>query len=386
MTKRITESEAEKQIKKFFGEGVVFFDGSIETAGSYEAISTGSPALDEAIGIGGIPRGRITQLAGQESSGKTMLSLSCIKNYLDQNPENTALFIDAEYTYDPEWAASQGIDVSRVMVIKTNDAKEIFEGLLGINKVNSVTKKISKSMKGILDYVIEGEDPRFKNLGIIVLDSIAVLNTPLEVAATVGKANMAPIPRFLSTELKKLTPAVAQANVALIGINQVRVDLGKMFGDPMSSPGGKALKHACSLMINMAPMFGADNVIKNDSDERVGHRVRAKIEKNKVGAPFKKAEYFLEYMKGIVNCEVEIFDLAVKYGLIERPTSQSYLINGEKIRGRDNAIEAMSSDKDLVNSLDEKIRGIYTGSQPFEANTNSDEEGLIDNPLLSSIE
>ena len=98
MTKRITESEAEKQIKKFFGEGVVFFDGSIETAGSYEAISTGSPALDEAIGIGGIPRGRITQLAGQESSGKTMLSLSCIKNYLDQNPENTALFIDAEYT------------------------------------------------------------------------------------------------------------------------------------------------------------------------------------------------------------------------------------------------------------------------------------------------
>jgi len=386
MTKRITESEAEKQIKKFFGEGVVFFDGSIETAGSYEAISTGSPALDEAIGIGGIPRGRITQLAGQESSGKTMLSLSCIKNYLDQNPENTALFIDAEYTYDPEWAASQGIDVSRVMVIKTNDAKEIFEGLLGINKINSVTKKISKSMKGILDYVIEGEDPRFKNLGIIVLDSIAVLNTPLEVAATVGKANMAPIPRFLSTELKKLTPAVAQANVALIGINQVRVDLGKMFGDPMSSPGGKALKHACSLMINMAPMFGADNVIKNDSDERVGHRVRAKIEKNKVGAPFKKAEYFLEYMKGIVNCEVEIFDLAVKYGLIERPTSQSYLINGEKIRGRDNAIEAMSSDKDLINSLDEKIRGIYTGSQPFEANTNSDEGGLIDNPLLSSIE
>jgi recombination protein RecA len=381
MTKKITESEAEKQIRKFFGDGVVFFNGDINTSGAHDAISTGSPALDEAIGIGGVPRGRITQLAGQESSGKTMLSLSCIKSYLNQNPENTALFIDAEYTYDPEWAESQGVDISRVMVIKTNDAKEIFEGLLGINKVNSVTKKVSKSMKGILDYIIEGEDPRFKNLGIIVLDSIAVLNTPLEVAATVGKANMAPIPRFLSTELKKLTPAVAQANVALIGINQVRVDLGKMFGDPMSSPGGKALKHACSLMINMAPMFGADNVIKNSSDERIGHRVRAKIEKNKVGAPFKRAEYFVEYMRGVVRGESEIFDLAVKYDLIERPSSQSYLVNGEKVRGRDNAIEEMMKDKVLIKSFEERVRNIYMGVQSSES-----DDDIVENTLISSIE
>lgn len=230
MSKKVTQSEAEKEITKFFGEDTVFFDGNIAT--KYEAISTGSPNLDEAIGIGGIPMGRITQLAGQESSGKTMLALSCIREYLNKNPENTALFIDAEYTYDPVWAEKQGVDTSRVMVIKTNDAKAIFEGLIGKSKVNSVTKKISKSMKGILDYVIEGTDPKFAKLGIIILDSIAVLNTPLELAAEVGKANMAPIPRFLSTELKKLTPVVAQANVAFIGINQVRVNLGQMFGDP----------------------------------------------------------------------------------------------------------------------------------------------------------
>jgi recombination protein RecA len=383
MNKKITESEAEKEIRKFFGDGVVFFDGNINTAGTHDAISTGSPALDEAIGIGGIPRGRITQLAGRESSGKTMLSLSCIKSYLNQNPNNTALFIDAEYTYDPEWAESQGVDISRVMVIKTNDAKEIFEGLLGINKVNSITKKVSKSMKGILDYVIEGEDPRFKDLGIIVLDSIAVLNTPLEVAAAVGKANMAPIPRFLSTELKKLTPAVAQANVALIGINQVRVDLGKMFGDPLSSPGGKALKHACSLMINMAPMFGPDNIIKNSSDERVGHRVRAKIEKNKVGAPFKKAEYFVEYMKGAVNGEQEIFDLAVKYGLIERPSAQSYLIDGEKVRGRDNAVEVMAKNKELTSTLNDRVRELYTGGVSTTVDKGHE---ITENTLISSIE
>ena len=385
--KKISESEAEKQIKKFFGSGVVFFDGDINSVGEYESISTGSPSLDEAIGIGGIPRGRITQLAGQESSGKTMLSLSCIKSYLDQNPENTALFIDAEYTYDPEWAESQGVDVSRVMVIKTNDAKDIFEGLLGTTKVNSVTKKVSKNMKGILDYIIEGSDPRFKNLGIIVLDSIAVLNTPMEIAASVGKANMAPIPRFLSTELKKLTPAVAQANVAFIGINQVRVDLGKMFGDPVSSPGGKALKHACSLMINMAPMFGSDNVIKNSDDERVGHKVRAKIEKNKVGAPFKKSEYFLEYMKGIVRTEDEIFDLGVKYGVIERPSSQSYLIDGEKIRGRDNAQNKFCSNENLVNDVKNTVRKIYLKEiDPILKIDAEDSSEEIENKLISSIE
>ena len=225
MVKKITASDAEREISKFFGEDTIFFDGNIST--KYDAISTGSPSLDESIGIGGIPMGRITQFAGKESSGKTMLALSCIKQYLDKNPNNTALFIDAEYTYDPAWAAKQGVDTDRVMVIKTNEAKAIFEGLIGKVKVNSVTKKVTKSMRGILDHVIEGTDPRFKDLGIIVLDSIAVLNTPLEISADIGKANMAPIPRFLSTELKKLTPVVAQANVAFIGINQVRVNLGQ---------------------------------------------------------------------------------------------------------------------------------------------------------------
>ena len=116
MPKVITQSEAEKEITKFFGDDTVFMNGDISSIGAYDVISTGSQTLDYAIGIGGIPRGRITQLAGQESSGKTMLALSCIKSYLDENPNNTALFIDAEYTYDPEWASSQGIDVSSCLL------------------------------------------------------------------------------------------------------------------------------------------------------------------------------------------------------------------------------------------------------------------------------
>ena len=381
MTKKITASEAEKEISKFFGEDTIFFNGNIST--TYDAISTGSPSLDESIGIGGIPMGRITQLAGQESSGKTMLALSCIKQYLDKNPNNTALFIDAEYTYDPAWAKKQGVDTDRVMVIKTNDAKAIFEGLIGKVKVNSVTKKVSKSMRGILDHVIEGTDPRFKNLGIIVLDSIAVLNTPLEISADIGKANMAPIPRFLSTELKKLTPIIAQANIAFIGINQVRVNLGQMFGDPSTSPGGKALKHACSLMLNMAPVFSSDSVIKNEAGDKIGHTVRAKIQKNKVGAPFRQAEYKVEYEKGIVKQDVELFELSVKYGLIERPNNQSYIVNGEKIRGRDAAVKAFSEEKSLVEEYNLKIRDMYlSGTLKSTACEDTEEE----NPLLGSLE
>ena len=385
MAKKVSQSEAEKEILKFFGEDTVFFDGNIAT--KYEAISTGSPKLDEAIGIGGIPMGRITQLAGQESSGKTMLALSCIREYLNKNPENTALFIDAEYTYDPAWAEKQGVDTSRVMVIKTNDAKAIFEGLIGTVKINKTTKKVSKSMKGILDHVIEGTDPRFKNLGIIVLDSIAVLNTPLELAAEVGKANMAPIPRFMSTELKKLTPVVAQANVAFIGINQVRVNLGQMFGDPSTSPGGKALKHACSLMLNMAPVFSAGSVIEDDSGERIGHTVRAKIQTNKVEAPFKQAEYKIEHQKGVVETHEEVFELGIEYGLIVRPNNQMYEIAGESVRGRDAAMKYF-----LENNLEAdfiaKIKDIYINGASHDSLDSGDdeEEAFEENSLMGMIE
>jgi len=375
MATKMNMSDAEKELLKFFGDDTVFLSGDVKV-GAYESISTGSPSLDRAICIGGIPRGRITQLAGKESSGKTMLALSCIKNYLDENQDNTALFIDAEYTYDPDWAESLGVDTSRVMVIKTNDAKKIFEGLIGTVKVNSVSKKVTKNMKGILDYVIEGVDPRFKNLGIVVLDSIAVLNTPMEVAADVGKANMAPIPRFLSTELKKLTPIVAQANVAFIGINQVRVNLGQMFGDPTSSPGGKALKHACSLMINMAPISGSDSIISDNSGNRVGHRVRAKIGKNKVGSPFRVAEYNIEYLSGVVDLEQEVLDLAVEFSIVERPNNKSYIIDGEKIVGRSNAISYLKENQDVCNNLLLTIRGIYTSSDSSDTDESSGEELL----------
>tara|TARA_B100000131_G_C18078633_1_gene597362 strand:+ start:44 stop:1204 length:1161 start_codon:yes stop_codon:yes gene_type:complete len=379
--KKITMGEAEKELIKFLGEDTVFLNGDV-SIGKYEAVSTGSPLLDHAIGIGGIPRGRITQLAGKESSGKTMLALSCIKSFLDANPSNTALFIDAEFTYDPKWAASLGVDTSRVMVLKTNDAKKIFEGLLGISSVNSRTGKVTKKVKGILDYVTEGESDRFKNLGIVVLDSIAALNTPMESVAEIGKANMAPVPRFLSTELKKLTPVVADSNVAFIGINQVRVNLGQMYGDPTSSPGGKALKHACSLMINMAPISGADSYIMSDSGDRIGHKVRAKIGKNKVGRPFMKCEYSIKYTEGVVNIDEEILELAILFGHIERPNNRTYTHKENKFVGKAAVLEHLRENKDMTLNMLEEIRDSYiNGETSIGANTNE----TIDNPVIEEL-
>lgn len=379
MTKKLSMSEAEKEIQKFFGEDTIFFDGNIQTFNVENAIPTGSVGLDEAIGIGGIPRGRITQFAGQESSGKTMLSLSCMKNYLNQNPGNKAIFIDAEYTYDPEWASQLGVDTSRVMVIKTNDAAKIFDGLIGLPGAKPGKKK----MRGILDYIAEGTDPKFKDVGIIVLDSIAVLSTPTENESVAGKHNIASVARFLSNELKKLTPEVARANVAFIGINQVRVNVGQMFGDPTSSPGGKALKHACSLMVNMAAIIGADSTIENEHGDKIGHKVRAKIGKNKVGSPFRKAEYSIQYLKGIVNQAEEILDLAVKYNIITRPNNQSYEYMGESVRGRSAMIQKIEDETSFYKEIENKIKDIYLKNQSPQVDDFDDEED--ENPLLGGF-
>ncbi len=375
---RKTQSEAEKEITKLFGEDSVFFTGEDINMVKVEHIKTGSPSLDECLGIGGIPRGRIIQLAGKESSGKTMLALSCIRNYLNENPKNTALFIDAEYTYDPEWAANLGVDTSRVMVIKTNEAKKIFNGLIGIPNPNSRVGK--KKAKGILDFVKEGTDPKFSNLGIIVLDSVAALSTPQEEESEAGKMNVASLARFLTVELKKLTPILADSNVAFIGINQLRETIGVMYGPSTSSPGGRALKHACSVMIEMSPVGGS--LEQDDDGVTIGHKVRASVRKNKVGRPFGKTEYSIQYTKGMVNTAEELVDLAVKYNIVNRPNNVTYEFMGDKFRGRAACTEGLvnfGTDK-----IEDTIRTHYLDKEKVSLDLDDDNEE-IENPLLREI-
>jgi len=360
--KKEKTSESEKGLLSLFGDDCLYFDGNISSVGSCDIIRTGSASLDYALGIGGYPRGRIVQLAGKESSGKTLLALLAIKSWQEEHPENTAMFVDAEFTYDPEWATSLGLDTSRIIVAKTNEARKIFEGLIGKTTVNKVTGKSSKSIDGVLDLVAAGTDPKFKRLGVIVIDSVAAMNTPMETVASIGKQNMAPMPRFLSTELKKLTPSVAEANVLMIFINQIRTDPGIMYGNPESSPGGRALKHGCSVMVNIAPMLGADNRIEDSSKTQIGHRVRAKIDKNKVGVPYRKAEYMIKYGIGMVEKNKEILDLGIKIGLIERPTSRSYVIGTDKVDSRQ-AAEDYFLDDEKRKSFEEKCREYYLSDE-----------------------
>jgi|GEM_PF-1526321 recombination protein RecA len=364
-------SESEKDLSSLFGDDCIYFDGDISSIGRYEVIRTGSPSLDYALGIGGLPRGRIVQFAGKESSGKTLLSLLVMKNWLDENPTNTAMFVDAEFTYDPKWAKGLGLDTSRIIVAKTNEAKKIFEGLVGKTSVNKTTGKASKGTKGVLDLVKEGVDPKFKNLGVIVVDSVAAMNTPMEAVADVGKQNMAPMPRFLATELKKLTPAAADANVLIIFINQIRTDPGVMYGNPESSPGGRALKHACSVMVNLAPLMSADSKIEDSKGNMIGHTVRAKVQKNKVGAPFRSSEYAIKYGVGIINKNKEIVDLGIKIGLIGRPSNRAYVIDDQKFDGR-NSIEEYFSDEKIRISFEERCRKYYTSDEFLSQGTDAD--------------
>jgi recombination protein RecA len=370
-------SEGEKDLLSLFGEDALYLDGDIGTVGACDVIRTGSPSLDYALGIGGMPRGRIIQLAGKESSGKTLLSLLCMKSWLNENPDNTVMFIDAEYTYDASWARQLGVDTSRVIVAKTNDAKKIFEGLLGKTTVNKKTGKATKSAKGVLDLVKEGTDQRFKNLGLIVLDSVAAMNTPMEVDAAIGKQNMAPMPRFLSTELKKLTPAVAEANVSMIFINQVRVNPGVMYGNPEDSPGGRALKHACSVMINMAPISGADSKIEDENEAVIGHKVRAKIQKNKVGAPFRDAIYTIKYTEGLINCEEELLDLAVLCGVINRPNNRTYELGSDKFSSRQAMLDYLK-DEACFGGVEDLCRVKYLSGDVVSGASSDDNDDEAD--------
>lgn len=389
MSKEQTDYDNFKIINDLFG-------GSVQSPNQIEkvdVISTTSPGLDRAIGVGGWPRGRLIHLAGEPSAGKSLLSLAAIAEWQRQDPENCAAFIDAEYTYDHQWAQSLGVDNSRVLLIKTNSGLHIFSGLIGKVSVNQTTKKVKK-IPGLLDMIkeknhIEVADPvtgqknkfNLGKMGIIVLDSIASVNTPTEETSEIGKQNIALMGRFLSTELKKLTPLLADSNAALIAINQVRANPGQLFGNPISTSGGYALKHACSLMVMLAPRSAKDSKIFAENDVQIGTTVVAKVDKNKVGRPFRKAEYMIEFDKGVVNKEEELLVIGEEAGIIERPNIRSYIINGETLTSRGAALEYV---RDNFDSLHAQIREAYLLNPDLQGSAAMEEEigDIEENPFF----
>lgn len=334
-------------ITKVHGDEGLFVGDSDMTAYSSEVIPTGSYALDEALGINGWPRGHIVQLAGFEQSGKTLMALSAVKQWQSMNEQNWAMFIDAEFSFNKEWAESLGVDTSRLMVYRENKGTEIFSRLIGVPGKPAKDGTIKKVKLGILD--MEAENPT--GLGVIILDSVASMQVPMEEASKPGKATMALMARFLPPELRKLTPLLTATGILFIAINQLRFDPGVMYGDPTKSGGGQALKHACAIMANFAMITKKDTAIE-ENGVQIGHRIRAKIQKNKKAPPFRTAEFDIEYLKGVVNRNVEVRDIGARYGVIERPNNRTWMLDGVKYNGVDDITNALQDETLQLSVLD----------------------------------
>lgn len=345
MSKKSMEDIWKELTKQHGDEGL--FHGNDEMTTYTDVISTGSYALDDAVGIWGLPRGRVVQYAGQESSGKTYMSLIAIAEYQRQNPEGWALFIDAEHTFDQDWALGLGVDLDRLLVYRENNGVKIFERLVG-----QPSKTGGKKVKlGILD--MEKENPT--GLGIVVLDSIAYVQPPAEETSEVGKANMALMARFLPPELRKLTPLLSDTGVTMIFINQIRMQPGILYGSPETSPGGNTLKHTHSMMLNFSRIAAKNSTIEDDTGERIGHHVRVRVDKNKLAPPFRVAELAITYNSGVVEHNIELRDLGAKYGVIERPNNKTWILDDVKYNGKDAIAEALL-DGDLQQSVLERIK------------------------------
>lgn len=353
MTKKKTMADVWAELTKQHGDEGLFL-GSDDMTTYSEAIPTGSLALDDALGIWGIPKGHVVQYAGFESSGKTLLSLSTIAQWQKQEPHNWALFVDAELSFDQEWATRLGVDLSRLMVLRENRADKIFERLVGrpASKMTS-SGEVKMTKQGILE-VEKSVGPGGTGLGLIVIDSIAAMQPPTEQTRAVEQQNIALMARFLPVALRKITPLLTDTGVTLIAINQLRYKPDVMYGDPTDSPGGTALKFACAQMINLAKIGAKDSQIERDG-EIVGHHVRAKVQKNKKAPPNKTAEFAIEYLKGVVNQNIEVKDIGVRYGIIDRPNNVAYELDGEKYKGKDAIANALLDDE-LRNSVLERAK------------------------------
>ncbi len=310
------------QIDKQFGKGSVMFLGDEETQTDIEAVSTGSLSLDVALGIGGLPRGRVIEIYGPESSGKTTLTLHVIAEM--QKLGGTAAFIDAEHALDPQYAKRLGVNTDDLLISQPDTGEQALE---------------------ITDMLV-----RSGSVDIVVIDSVAALTPKAEIEGEMGSSHMGLQARLMSQALRKLTSNIKKTNTMVIFINQLRMKIGVMFGNPETTTGGNALKFYASVRLDIR-RIGA---IKK-GDEILGNETRVKVLKNKVSPPFKQAEFQILYNQGISR-ESEIIDLGVKLGFVEKAGAW-YSVEGERIgQGKDNAREYLKEHIELSQSIETKIR------------------------------
>jgi recombination protein RecA len=310
------------QIEKQFGKGSIMRMGDTDVAGDIQAVSTGSLGLDIALGIGGLPRGRIVEIYGPESSGKTTLTLSVIAQM--QKLGGVAAFIDAEHALDPQYAQKLGVNVSELLISQPDTGEQALE---------------------IADMLV-----RSGSVDIVVIDSVAALTPKAEIEGEMGDSHMGLQARLMSQALRKLTANIKRTNTLVIFINQIRMKIGVMFGNPETTTGGNALKFYASVRLDIR----RTGAIKK-GDEVTGSETRVKVVKNKVAPPFKQAEFDILYGEGISR-EGEIIELGSNLKLVEKAGAW-YSYKGEKIgQGKDNAREYLKEHPEIANEIDAKIR------------------------------
>lgn len=330
-----------EQIKQDFGEGSLMRLGDDNVDHSIQAISTGSIGLDSALGIGGLPRGRVVEIYGPESSGKTTLTLQVIAEC--QKTGGTAAFIDAEHALDPSYAQKIGVNTEELLVSQPDSGEDALE---------------------ITDMLVNS-----KAVDLIVIDSVAALTPKAEIKGEMGQSHVGLQARLMSQALRKLAAGIQKSNTMVIFINQIRMKIGIMFGSPETTTGGRALKFYASVRLDIR-RIGA---IKK-GDEIVGNQTRVKVVKNKVSPPFKLAEFEILYGHGI-SVEGEIIDLGVQNGLIQKSGSW-YSYQGERIgQGKDNARNFLLENESISNELRDNVRKIML---PDSEDAEHDEESEDD--------
>ncbi len=323
--KREALEAARLQIDKQFGKGSLMKLGDNKEILDIETIPSGSLLLDEALGVGGYPKGRIIEIYGPESSGKTTLALHAIAEC--QKKGGIAAFIDAEHALDPTYAKNLGVNIDELWISQPDNGEQALD----------ITESLVRS--GAVD--------------IIVVDSVAALTPQAEIEGDMGDSHMGLQARLMSQALRKLTGILSKANTTIIFINQIRMKIGVMFGNPETTTGGNALKFYASVRMDVRK----SETIGKSSDEITGNRVKVKIVKNKVAPPFRKCELDLMYGTGI-SYVGSVLDAAIKYNLIEKAGAW-YSYNGEKIgQGRDKTIEYLEANQVFVEELDKKLREI----------------------------
>lgn len=310
------------QIEKQFGKGSIMRMGDADIGEDLQVVSTGSLGLDIALGVGGLPRGRIVEIYGPESSGKTTLTLSVIAEM--QKLGGTAAFIDAEHALDPQYAAKLGVNVPELLISQPDTGEQALE---------------------IADMLV-----RSGSVDIVVVDSVAALTPRAEIEGEMGDSHMGLQARLMSQALRKLTGNIKRTNTLVIFINQIRMKIGVMFGNPETTTGGNALKFYASVRLDIR----RTGAIKK-GDEVTGSETRVKVIKNKVAPPFKQAEFDIMYGEGISRLG-EIIELGSNLKMVEKAGAW-YSYNGEKIgQGKENAKEFLREHPEIAGEIETRIR------------------------------